>query len=736
MCRTLLASLVLLASTNAQAWLKAPVLEPRSGQGMVYDSLRHRVVMFGGFQTGRYDETWEWDGVAWTLRTPNTRPPGRRDHSMAYDSARQRVVMFGGNGVTGGLGDTWEFDGVDWSERHSPESPSRRDGAAMVYDAARGVTVLFGGQAPLQNDTWLWDGTRWRMATPATSPGAHSLGSMAYDEARQTVVMFGGSTAAGNSNDTWEWNGVDWAQASPPHQPPMRQRHSLAYDPVGGRTLLFGGSSGSTRFNDVWLYDGNDWVQAPTPAIAPVVRDRAGVAFDAHRNRTVVFGGRGPTNSNNLGDTWEWDGVAWTQRAITRQPAARREHAMAYDAAHDAALLFGGLSGANTLQDTWSWDGAQWTEHTPVSPPPPRHGHAMAFDGAHARVVLFGGVDATGNDLDDTWLWDGSSWLQASPLHVPLARSGHAMAYDDASDTIVMFGGVFGGIQVAIDETWQWDGVDWQLRNPVTPPPARHGHALAWDAARDRVLLFGGTSAGGSLADTWEWDGSQWTQALPGLAPSARSGHAMTYDPTLGHVIVFGGTDAASALQSDTWQWDGSSWTPAATSGPGARSSLGMITDSLRRRTVLFGGALATGESLETWEYRRSDAADVTPFGAGCGGLSGVPSLRASDVPGIGGTIVLRIGALQPGSPSLLALGIDRALLDVGAGCSSYLPNPLGIVAAGANAAGIGSYPLSVPNATSLVGVRYFAQGAGVDATGPFLGLFSLTRGLDLLIGL
>ena len=106
-------SLSTAALAQTPSWLPAPVLEARSGQVAAFDSARGSIVMFGGFQTARYDETWEWDGVAWNMLRPNTRPPGRRDHSLCYDSTRDRIVMFGGNGVTGGLADTWEWDGSD-----------------------------------------------------------------------------------------------------------------------------------------------------------------------------------------------------------------------------------------------------------------------------------------------------------------------------------------------------------------------------------------------------------------------------------------------------------------------------------------------------------------------------------------------------------------------------------------------------------------------------------------------
>jgi len=70
----------------------------------------------------------------------------------------------------------------------------------------------------------------------------------------------------------------------------------------------------------------------------------------------------------------------------------------------------------------------------------------------------------------------------------------------------------------------------------VSGPSARYEHAMAYDAARARVVLFGGREQfplTGVFADTWEWDGSAWLQRQvtgpiggehrPGQAVVARS---------------------------------------------------------------------------------------------------------------------------------------------------------------------------------------------------------------------
>jgi hypothetical protein len=78
-----------------------------------FDEARHQLVVFN--ITG---ETWTWDGVTWTKRDPQHRPPGLLSwQSLAYDAANGRVLMFGGksdelNSIP--LNQTWAWDGSDW----------------------------------------------------------------------------------------------------------------------------------------------------------------------------------------------------------------------------------------------------------------------------------------------------------------------------------------------------------------------------------------------------------------------------------------------------------------------------------------------------------------------------------------------------------------------------------------------------------------------------------------------
>jgi hypothetical protein len=78
---------------------------------------------------------------------------------MAYDSVRGKVVLFGGADPTGNpLNDTWVWDGSDRTEEPNTGQPAPRFNHAMTYDSSHGELVLFGGEnnAGYFGDTFVW----------------------------------------------------------------------------------------------------------------------------------------------------------------------------------------------------------------------------------------------------------------------------------------------------------------------------------------------------------------------------------------------------------------------------------------------------------------------------------------------------------------------------------------------------------------------------------------------------
>jgi hypothetical protein len=291
----------------------------------------------------------------------------------------------------------------------------------------------------------------------------------------------------------------------------------MAFDGGRGRTVLFGGASGAQLLRDTWEWDGRNWTQIA--GTGPSARQDFAMAFDGGRGVVVLFGG--DVGEARVADTWVWDGRSWTQVSDVG-PSPRAGHAMASDSALNRLLLFGGESlGPGLLRDTWEWDGGAWTQLEDIGPAR-RRGHALAFDRTRGRLVLFGGV-ASSNGLGDTWEWDGTTWIQVADFGADPCL-GSSMVFN--GQRIFLFGGLASMQDPSAKisgTTWEWDAGRWMVRQHIGPA-GRWGHAMAWDWARQRVVLFGGNALPAGvepvpLGDTWEFDGAApATVVVTGLA--------------------------------------------------------------------------------------------------------------------------------------------------------------------------------------------------------------------------
>jgi len=139
-------------------------------------------------------------------------------------------------------------------------------------------------------------------------------------------------------------------------------------------------------------------------------------------------------------------------------------------------------------------------------------------------------------------------------------------------DRVVLFGGRSASGPLA--DTWTWDGTDWTELSPAHHPPART-FARAAEAA-GAVLVFGGFTRSGELNDTWSWDGTDWTELQPSPAPLGRGSGSMASVP--GGALLFGGlTSDYSMSFSDTWLWNGTSWAALSAPGPSARGTAMLV---------------------------------------------------------------------------------------------------------------------------------------------------------------
>ncbi len=302
----------------------APEIDVRNAHAMTYDG--KRVILFGGADATQVrGDTWGWDGQRWSL-LDTAGPEPRTFPAMTYDSLRKRVVLFGGNRVLFGktpddnryLRDTWEWDGEGW-KRVSDSGPPPRAEAAVAFDSKRRRVVLFGGynrvggEIHRLGDTWEWDGSEW-MEIRVEGPSPRNGAAQVYDDALERVVLFGGSTDAGVSAETWEWDGRFW-RANHAAVTEGRFNSVLAYDAGRAKVIRFGGRFSGKPFGDTWEYDGQVWTRLSSSGPSP--RNHTAMAYDGRRARVVLFGGHNfgvrEEGVDVFGDTWEWDPDGWVR---------------------------------------------------------------------------------------------------------------------------------------------------------------------------------------------------------------------------------------------------------------------------------------------------------------------------------------------------------------------------------------------------------------------------------------
>ena len=334
--------------------------------------------------------------------------------------------------------------------------------------------------------------------------------------------------------------------------------------------------------------------QNVTPVSPPAYTAESSMAFDSARNRAVLF-------DAGSGNVRAWDGGAWTTYPLSNVGA--RIAPITYDAHSGRIVLFGGSAGgASRTNDTWEWSGSgDWTGVNPASSPMFRNGHAMAYDATREQSVMTGGLYCSfspATECADTWVYAGGVWTQTATTagtgYAP-GRWRAAMAYDAARHVVVMFGGASANYASVYNDTWEYDGAAWTKKvsvNGLAPAP-RYDHALAYDAQRQKIVLYGGSGIGpGELH--WEWDGTNWTRVSAAAPdPGARQQHAMTYDSARNRLVLTG--NFGNQGGNEVWELHYSAAYDVGFSVGSGSGTIGVAADtSVTSPTTVVAGASVT----------------------------------------------------------------------------------------------------------------------------------------------
>jgi hypothetical protein len=212
--------------------------------------------------------------------------------------------------------------------------------------------------------------------------------------------------------------------------------------------------------------------------------------------------------------------------------------------------------------------GCSATGSTSVAdPPPPSAGHVLVYHSGLGAVLLvnggLGGHSSPPSSARTTiWRWTGSEWTVLSDAGPPIRNLG-GVAYDARRNRLVMYGGTHSQ-NLSYDDTWEWDQASGWQQKEVSGPGTRDHVEMVYDATRERVVLYGGQLPGNEFPrDTWTWDGTSWQQ-LHESGPAGRVHYGLVYDPGTQRTYLFGGSVPGSGRSGETWYLAAAGWTPAA----------------------------------------------------------------------------------------------------------------------------------------------------------------------------
>lgn len=189
-----------------------------------------------------------------------------------------------------------------------------------------------------------------------------------------------------------------------------------------------------------------------------------------------------------------------------------------------------------------------------------------------------------------------SPWQAIEVSSAPPARTGFALL--PIGGDVLLLGGDAANPSAS---DFAFDGVAWRAVNLGFP--RRDNPAVAM-FGNERFLVFGGSGAGGPLADTWtSLDGLVWQQVAAGPSPGSLASLAMVGEPGQERAVLIGESGPGSW---ETWFFStANGWT----AGPSfAAPSAQLVADAVRGEVQLHLGG------LPGYEVRRLVGSVWTPL--------------------------------------------------------------------------------------------------------------------------
>jgi hypothetical protein len=128
--------------------------------------------------------------------------------------------------------------------------------------------------------------------------------------------------------------------------------------------------------------------------------------------------------------------------------------------------------------------------------------------------------------------------------------------WEPTTKSLLLFGGQSNSAPYH-DDLWRFDtgSLTWREVTSQPRPSARHFYAADYDTRGQRLIVLGGSTQAGSVADAWAFSTAtdSWSELGASGGPAARNGHEAVYLPDRQSMLVFGGrTEAGEA--ADVWE--------------------------------------------------------------------------------------------------------------------------------------------------------------------------------------
>ncbi len=249
---------------------------------------------------------------------------------------------------------------------------------------------------------------------------------------------------------------------------------------------------------------------------------------------------------------------------------------------------------------------------------------SFIYDAGSNRLITFGGVDdhyQYTNTVTALQLPAGTWSTLVTAGTPPSPRRLHGAVYDAANQRMIVYGGWSDSLlndvwQLTLTGTPTWS----EITPSVTGPSARAGSGTVFDSASQRMILYAGFDGGGitGLAnDVWALSLSgtpAWNLITPsGSGPAGSYGSSVAYDPSGPALLAFGGY--TPDLSNAVWRLSlgGSpAWSLVATAGtaPSSREGQTAQFDPASHRLAVYGGEDGTSIQSDLWIL---DFAGATP---------------------------------------------------------------------------------------------------------------------------